>query len=96
MERPYNEGKQPQPLSSRTCRVHNKLLQTEDSAIIAPTTSYSEEDIMNFHNDIDETLGKPNYYTTVMGDFKTQIGIRTNPMETATSQFGLELKQQNR
>ena len=51
---------------------------------------------MNFHNDIDETLGKPNYYTTVMGDFKTQIGIRTNPMETATSQFGLELKQQNR
>ena len=27
-----------------------------------------------------------------MGDFKAQIGKRTNPMETATSKFGLDLR----
>ena len=58
--------------------------------VYAPTTSYSEEDINSFYNDIDETLGKPNHYR--MGDFNAQIGKRTNPMETATGKFGLELR----
>ena len=49
------------------------------------TTSYSEEDIISFHNDIDETSGKPNYYTTVMGNVKAQIGKSTNLTETARS-----------
>ena len=31
-------------------------------------TSYSGEDINSFYNDVDETLGKPNNYTIVMGD----------------------------
>ena len=35
--------------------------------------------------DIDETSGKPNHYTTVMGNFKAQIGKSTNLTETATS-----------
>ena len=64
MERPYNERKQHQTQSSRTCCVNNKLLQTQDSAIYAPTTSYSEEDIIGFHNDIDETSGKPNHHNS--------------------------------
>ena len=85
MERSYNEGKQHQTQSRRTCCVYNKLLQTQDSAIIAPTTSYSEEDIIVFHNDIDETSGKPNHHTTVMGNFKAQIGKSTHLTETATS-----------
>ena len=34
MERPYNEGKQHQPQSSRTCYVHNKVLQNKGSASI--------------------------------------------------------------
>ena len=85
MERPYNEGKQHQTQSSRTCCVHDKLLQTQDSAIYAPTTSYSEEDIISFNNDIDQTSGKPNHYMTVMGNFKAQIGKSTNLTETATS-----------
>ena len=41
--------------------------------VYAPTTSYSDEDINNFYNDVDETLGKPNHYTTVMGDFIAQV-----------------------
>jgi len=28
----------------------------------------------------------------VVGDFNTQIGKRTNPIETATGKFGVELK----
>ena len=71
----------------RTCSVHNKALQAEDSA----TTSYSEEDMNSFYNDVD-TLGKPNHYTMVIGDFNAQIWNRTNPMETATGTFGVELR----
>ena len=37
-------------------------------------------------------LGKTNNYTIVMGDFSAQIGKRTNPMETATGKFDLELR----
>ena len=60
--------------------------------IVQPTTSYSEEDINNFYNDVDETLGKPNHYMIVIGDFNAQIGKRTIPMETATGTFELELR----
>ena len=60
--------------------------------VYAPTTSYSEEYINNFYNDVDETLRKPHRYTIVMGDFNAQIGKRTNPMETATGKFGLGLR----
>ena len=55
--------------------------------VYAPATSYSEEDITNFYNDVDETLGKPNHYTIKIGDFNAQIGERTNPMETATARI---------
>jgi len=40
-----------------------KILQ-----VYAPPTTYSEEDINSFYNDVDETLGKQNQYTIVMGD----------------------------
>ena len=43
---------------------------------------------------VGETLGKPNHFTIVMGDFNAQIGKRTNPMETARSKFGLGLKKE--
>ena len=45
----------------------------------------------SFYNDVDVTLWKLRHYTTVMGDFNAQIGKRTNPMETATGKYGLEL-----
>ena len=60
--------------------------------IYAPTTPYSGEDLHNFYNDVDETLGKPNHYMIVMGDFNAQIEKSTNPMETATDTFRLELR----
>ena len=44
--------------------------------VYAPTTSYSEEDINIFYNDVDETLREPNHYTIVIGDFNAQIGKR--------------------
>ena len=55
-------------------------------------TSYSEEDINSFYNDVDEGLGKPNHYTTVMGDFNAQIQKRTNPIVTTTGKLGLVLR----
>ena len=60
--------------------------------IYALTTSYSGEDKSFFNNDVGETLGKPNHYTIMMGDFNAQIGKRTNPMERATGKFALELR----
>ena len=47
--------------------------------VYAPTTSYSQEDIHSFCNDVDKTLGKPNLYTIVMGDFDAQIGKNSKP-----------------
>ena len=41
--------------------------------VYAPTTSYSDKDINNFYNDVDDTLGKSNHYTIVMGDFTAPI-----------------------
>ena len=70
--------------------MHNKALQTKDSANICTNTLYSEQNKNSFYNDVDETLGKPNHYTIVMGDCNAQIGKRTNPMEMATGRFGLE------
>ena len=91
MERPYYcDGKPDQPKSSRTCSKRYKLKNS--SRIYAPTTSYLEEDINSFDNDADETLGKPNHYKIVMGDFNAQTGKRTNPMETATGKLGLGLR----
>ena len=47
--------------------------------------------INSFYKDVGETLGKPNHYTTVMGDFNAQIE-RINPIEKATDKFRLELR----
>ena len=46
----------------------------------------------SFYNDVDETLGKPNHYMIVIGDFNAQIEKRNNPMKTATGKFGLEMR----
>ena len=67
--------------------MHNKALQTKDSPNICTKPSHPEEDITNFYTDVDETLGKPNHYTVVMGYFNAQIGKRTNPMVTATDKL---------
>ena len=60
--------------------------------VYAPTTSYSEEAIISFYNDVDGTLGKPNHYTTVMGNVNAQVRKITKRMEMATGKFGLELR----
>ena len=89
MQKPHSEGRQHQPQISRTRttkRYKLKIVQVD-----APTTSYSEEDTNSFYNDVHETLGKPNHYTMVMGDFKAQIEKRKNLFETATGKFALEL-----
>ena len=69
-----------------------KRYKQKSVQVYAPTTLYSEKDINSFYNDVVETLGKPNHYTIVMGDFNAQIGKRANPIEIATSKFGLELR----
>ena len=57
MERPHSESKQHQTENRRTRSMHNKALQTKDSASMccASTTPYSEVDINSFYNDGDET-----------------------------------------
>ena len=57
-----------------------------------PTTSYTEEDINSFCNDVDEHLKKLNHKTMVLGDFNVEIGKRTKPMDTATDRCGFELR----
>ena len=52
----------------------------------APTTSFSDKDINNFYNDVDDTLGKSNHYAIVMGDFNAQLEKLMYPM--ATGKFG--------
>ena len=47
----------------------NKRYKLKIVQVYAPTTSYSEEDINSFYNDVDEALRKPHHYTIVMGDF---------------------------
>ena len=63
-----------------TKRYKLKIVQ-----VYAPT-------IISFYNDVDETLGKPNDYMIVMGDFNAQTRKRTYPMETTTAKFGFELR----
>ena len=65
-----------------TKRYKLKIIQA-----YAPTTSYSEQDINSFYNDVDETLGKP-----IVMDFNAQIWKRTNPVETATGKYLLKLR----
>ena len=89
----HSEGKKHQPQISRTSSLHNKALQTKDSVqVYAQTTSFPDEDTNNFYNDVDETLGKLNHYTTVMGDFNAHIEKRTNPKETVRGKFGFGLR----
>ena len=84
MQKPHSEGKPQQPQISRT-RI-TKRYKLKIVQVYALTTPYSEEDINSFYNDVDETLGKPNHYMIVMGDFNAQIDVKT-----PTGKFGLEL-----
>ena len=59
-------------------------------------TSYSEEDINSFYYDVDETLGKPNHYTIVMGDINAQIGKRIIHMETAAGKVGARIEKRKK
>jgi len=98
MERQYyKEGKQHQSQSSRTSSLRSKALQTEDSVMYAPTTSYSEEDIHSFNNDVSDILRKPNHYSTVTGYLNAQVGKRKYAMKTATRKLDLNtIKRQRR
>ena len=58
-----------------------KLYKLKIVQVYAPTTSYSDEDTNSFYIDVEESLGKPNHYNIVMGDFNAQIGKRSNPVE---------------
>ena len=60
--------------------------------VYAPTTSYSEEDINSFHNDVCEILGKINHQTILMGDCNAEIGKGINHVKMATAKFELELR----
>ncbi|MEG7521682.1 MAG: hypothetical protein M3H12_01065 [Chromatiales bacterium] len=56
-----------------TKRYKLKMVQ-----VYAPTSSYSQEEINSFYNDMEDTLGKPNYYTIVMRDFNAQETNKPN------------------
>ena len=72
--------------------IHNKVLHTKDSVSRCTKTSYSEEDINSFYNDVDDNLGKPSQYTIEMGHFDAQMGKSPNRKETAMGKFGHELR----
>ena len=50
--------------------------------VYAPTTSYPEEEINRFYNDVAETLGKLNHNMIVMGDVNAQIRKKYKIMNT--------------
>ena len=58
MERPLSDGKQHQPQGSNTFLCITKRYKLKTVQVYAPITSNPDEDINNFHNDVDETLGK--------------------------------------
>ena len=61
--------------------------------VYATTSSYSEEDTNRSYNNVDQTLGKPIHYTTiVMRDLNAQIGKGASPTEMATGNLGLECR----
>ena len=64
-----------------TKRYNVKIVQ------IYAATTYSEEDIYSLYNDDDETLGKPNHYTIVIGDFNAQIGKNNKPFGNGNGQM---------
>ena len=83
-------------ISPRVAEHVTKRYKLQIVQVYAPTISYSDENINNFYNDVAETLGKPNHYTIVMGDFNAQIGKRTNPMETAMGKFWARIEKGKR
>ncbi len=56
IERQYIEGKQYQPLGNIICSVHTIYYKLVIVQVYAPTTSYREEDINSYYNDVDEAL----------------------------------------
>ena len=64
--------------------------------VYAPTTSYSEEDINSFYNDVDETLGKPNHYTIVTGDINAQIWEKNKPYGNDNGQIWARIENRQR
>ena len=68
---------------------------TNSTYVYASTTSHAEKQINSFYNDVEDTLGKPNRGTIVMGNFNVQVEKITNPMGTATSKFGLDRRNES-
>ena len=91
METPYTEGKQHQTQLAELDMCIRKLNKLNIVQLYTPKTSHPEEDINRFCNDVYEILQKPNHYNMVMGDFNAEIAKRTNPIETATDRYSLEL-----
>ena len=83
MERSHSDGKHLRPQSNRTSCVHYKLkikyMHYKLKIKYMHQRHHPQKQIDSFYNDVDETLGKPNHYTIVMGDFIEQIGKRTSP-----------------
>ena len=48
--------------------------------------------INSFYNDVDETIGKPNHYTIVMGDFNAQIGKKNKPYGNGNRQMWVRIE----
>jgi len=90
MERPYSEGTNISPSVAELVLFITQRYKLKIVQLYAPMTSYSDEDgNNNFYNDVNETIGKPNHYTIVLGDCNVQIGKRPKPMEMAIGKFGL-------
>ncbi|KAL1447418.1 hypothetical protein WDU94_003530 [Cyamophila willieti] len=78
--------------SDRVARVViqiSKRYTFQITQIYAPTTSYTDEEIEDFYEEVSEMHQKGNSYVKViMGDFNAGIGCKKDASETAVGNFG--------
>ena len=84
------------PESRYIIQVVSITLKKKIVQVYAPTTSYSEDGINSFYNDVDEILRKPNHYTIGMGNFNAQIGKRKQTYGNGNGQMWARIEKRKR
>lgn len=80
-------------VSPRVCFLVLKLNQRYSIKIIqvyAPTSTYSDEDLETFYEDIAMAMSKvPTHFTVIVGDFNAKIGRKQDESEFSLGQYGI-------
>ena len=65
-----------------SCKIKLEKESIHLVQVYAPTTSYEEEEIEKFYEDLEKAIHtSPSYYTIIMGDFNAKIGIKDEKEE---------------